>query len=191
MYVVIGMLGATPAVAGAAQIFQNESVQYRDTQGIPPGHLPPAGLCRVWYDGVPPGRQPRATDCRTASQVASRDRNARVIYGDSGGWGADPRAVPRGSRSPNVYSYPGTDRRDPYSYNNPASDFGYRDGYEKGLNDVRKHDRYDPGRHGWYKSADRGYDRQFGSKDRYKDRYREAFISGYSQGYRQSRGGRW
>ncbi len=25
--------------------------------GIPPGHLPPVGLCRVWMPGEPPGKQ--------------------------------------------------------------------------------------------------------------------------------------
>ena len=53
------------------------------TQGIPAGHLPRPGECRVWYDGVPPGRQPRPTNCRDAERVASRDRDARVIYGDA------------------------------------------------------------------------------------------------------------
>src|SRR3989442_14323443 len=27
--------------------------------GIPPGHLPRPGECRVWIPGTPPGRQPR------------------------------------------------------------------------------------------------------------------------------------
>ena len=30
---------------------------------VPPGHYPPRGACRVWYEGRPPGRQPRATNC--------------------------------------------------------------------------------------------------------------------------------
>ena len=46
---------------------------------VPPGHLPPPGLCRIWIDGVPPGRQPRPTDCATAQR--HRPANARVIYG--------------------------------------------------------------------------------------------------------------
>ena len=54
----------------------------RQAQGIPPGHVPPAGQCRVWYDNVPPGRQPAPTNCDRAEQIASRDRAARVIYGD-------------------------------------------------------------------------------------------------------------
>lgn len=55
----------------------------RGTRKVPPGHLPPRGMCRVWIDGVPPGRQPAPTSCANAQ----RDRvhygaNARVIYGD-------------------------------------------------------------------------------------------------------------
>ncbi len=29
------------------------------TLGVPPGHLPKPGQCRVWIPGVPPGHQPR------------------------------------------------------------------------------------------------------------------------------------
>ncbi|HEX6898226.1 MAG TPA: hypothetical protein VF789_00865 [Thermoanaerobaculia bacterium] len=52
----------------------------RDAQGIPPGHLPPPGACRVWYNGVPPGQQPPPTDCDTARREAARG-DGRVIYG--------------------------------------------------------------------------------------------------------------
>lgn len=31
--------------------------------GIPPGHLPAPGQCRVWFPGRPPGRQPKAGHC--------------------------------------------------------------------------------------------------------------------------------
>lgn len=36
----------------------------RITLGVPPGHLPPPGQCRIWIPGRPPGRQasPRACD---------------------------------------------------------------------------------------------------------------------------------
>jgi hypothetical protein len=47
---------------------------------IPPGQLPPKGMCRVWIDGVPPGQQPPVTDCATAER--NRVANSRVIYGD-------------------------------------------------------------------------------------------------------------
>jgi hypothetical protein len=62
--------------------------------GIPPGHLPPAGLCRVWYDGLPPGRQPRPMSCREAERLARRDRYAQVIYGRD--WSRDDRYAEEG-----------------------------------------------------------------------------------------------
>ena len=48
-------------------------------QNVPPGQMPPAGLCRVWIDGVPPGRQQRATDCDAARRNAPA--NSRILYG--------------------------------------------------------------------------------------------------------------
>lgn len=51
----------------------------RNTDGVPPGQRPPAGMCRVWINGVPPGQQPGVTDCATArAQVPA---NGRVLYG--------------------------------------------------------------------------------------------------------------
>ena len=32
--------------------------------GIPPGHLPPPGQCRIWIPGRPPGHQPPPGPCR-------------------------------------------------------------------------------------------------------------------------------
>ena len=37
---------------------------------VPPGHLPNAGQCRVWFPGRPPGQQPRAGGCRGIERVA-------------------------------------------------------------------------------------------------------------------------
>ena len=48
-------------------------------QNVPPGQMPPAGLCRIWIDGVPAGRQPHSTDCATARRNAPA--NAHVLYG--------------------------------------------------------------------------------------------------------------
>ncbi len=31
--------------------------------GIPPGHLPPPGECRIWFPGRPPGHQPPPGRC--------------------------------------------------------------------------------------------------------------------------------
>ena len=34
-----------------------------ETLGVPRGHLPPPGFCRVWFPGRPPGRQPKPGAC--------------------------------------------------------------------------------------------------------------------------------
>ena len=57
-----------------------EAQQLAPSGGIPAGHKPPPGMCRIWIDGVPPGRQPAPTDCPTA--VRNRPSNGRVIWGD-------------------------------------------------------------------------------------------------------------
>jgi hypothetical protein len=113
----VGLVAASPATAAAAQIFQNEPVQYRQ------------------------------------------------------------------------YPYPDGYGRDRYSSTNVAGENGYRDGVKKGREDSRDHDRYNPNRHGWFKSADRGYNKHLGPKDWYRNEYREAFLSGYAQGYREYRRG--
>ena len=38
--------------------------------GIPPGHLPPAGQCRVWFPGRPPGHQPAPGACSELAELA-------------------------------------------------------------------------------------------------------------------------
>jgi len=84
------------AVAGTASA-QGRS-RGRDTDNIPPGHRPPAGMCRIWIDGVPPGHQPAPTDCQTA--VRNQPRNSRIIWGDN-----------TNQRERNVYN-DGNDRND-------------------------------------------------------------------------------
>ena len=37
---------------------------------VPPGHLPRAGQCRVWFPGRPPGQQPRAGSCNGIERIA-------------------------------------------------------------------------------------------------------------------------
>lgn len=151
----------------------------RDSQGIPPGQMPPDGLCRVWYDGRPPGQQPRATNCDEAERVASRNRNARVIYGSDrndrndrngrGVWRDDDRNDRRGGN---------------FGIRSEAYTRGYEDGLQKGREDARGNRDFDPVRHSWYRNANRGYDNNDGSRERYRVIYREAFEDGYQNAYR-------
>lgn len=158
------------------------------SQGIPPGQMPPPGACRVWYDNVPPGRQPAPTSCANAERVAARSRNARVIYGGNAGWNT-PRAFPRA---------PADVRRSPGQYGRRGGQSGaasvpfgngYEDGFNEGRDDARDRDRFEPERHGRFRSADRGYNDRFGwSREQYREVYREGFIAGYEDGFRNAGG---
>lgn len=50
----------------------NERVDYPSYKslGIPKGHLPPPGRCRIWQPGGPPGQQGPPMDCREAFHSA-------------------------------------------------------------------------------------------------------------------------
>jgi hypothetical protein len=165
---------------------------------VPPGQTPPSGTCRVWYNDRSPGQQPPPMSCSEAERIASRDRDARVIYGPgSRGPYSDRNQRYPDQRYPDQ-RYP--DRNDRYGndgygrggyggYGNRANTVpyqnGYRDGVEKGREDGRDRDSFDPVRHSRYRSGDRGYDRRYGSKDQYKLVYRDGFEAGYNQGYRE------
>lgn len=163
------------------------------SKNIPPGHMPRDGECRVWYDGVPPGRQPAPMNCDQAERVASRDRAARVIYGDDrrATRDRDERYRDRDERYRNrderYRDRDGRDRDDrAYGHNRVATQNGERDGYEKGREDGRDGDSYDPIRHGWYRSGDRGYNDRYGTRGDYKLAYRDGFEAGYERGYREA-----
>ena len=101
---------------------------------------------------------------RSGNRVVQRDRRGRIV---------DTGRVTDGRRTRQV-------RR-----TDPAFDSGYSDGYDKGLEDADKNRSYDPTRHGWYRSADRGYDDdEYGTKAEYKNVYRDGFRDGYEVGYR-------
>lgn len=67
------------ALVGSIGFTAPLAAQGRNGRGVPPGHVPPAGMCRIWIDGVPPGRQSPPTDCHTARRYVPR--YGRVIYG--------------------------------------------------------------------------------------------------------------
>jgi hypothetical protein len=73
-----------------------------------------------------------------------------------------------------------------WGYNStPAHANGVRDGYEKGREDARDRDPFDPRRHSWYRSGDHDYRREYGPKPQYEDLYRRGFQEGYERGYRE------
>ena len=76
------LIAATAALMTLAVIASTAEAQGRGRKAgkIPPGHMPPRGLCRVWHDGVPPGRQPPVTSCADARYQAARF-GGRVLYG--------------------------------------------------------------------------------------------------------------
>jgi opacity protein-like surface antigen len=68
---------------------------------------------------------------------------------------------------------------------------GFDDGYAQGIDASRHRNRYDPSREGWYRRAERGYDRDSRmSRDEYRDIYRRGFVQGYESGYRDGLRGR-
>jgi len=184
----LAMLGAATHAAADQQDRRDRRAIARE-QGVPPGQLPPANLCRVWYDNRPNGQQPAATYCREAELIASRARNARVIYGENVYSGYPDRY--RGDRSVDrdrdLSRVPGRNR-DPYGdrvrYTTPGFQNGYRDGLDKGREVAGDNDRFDVARHNWYRSATRGYENEYGSRSSYQTLYREGFEAGYADGYR-------
>lgn len=72
----------------------------------------------------------------------------------------------------------------PRSYEEPAFARGYAEGYQRGLEDGRRKERYDPVGSRDYREGDRGYSASYGSRDGYKTNYRAGFRQGYEDGYR-------
>ena len=77
-----------------------------------------------------------------------------------------------------------TTRQAPRGYQEPAYARGHSDGYQDGLADGRRRDRYDPADSRGYRDGDQGYVESYGSRDAYKDNYRAGFRQGYEMGYR-------
>jgi hypothetical protein len=91
------------------------------------------------------------------------------------------------SQYPTYPSGPGRPAGYPGRYASVALANGFEDGYRKGLDAAQGRNSYDPRRDKWYRQGDRGYDRRYGTRDRYKLEYREGFTAGYDRGYRDGR----
>lgn len=99
------ILGGTIAALLAASPLEAQFGRKND--GVPPGHRPPAGLCRIWIDGVPAGQQAAPTDCGTA--VRNRPANGRVLFGDENAKPGKKDFTPSRLRSSNT-DRDGTDK---------------------------------------------------------------------------------
>jgi hypothetical protein len=79
--------------------------------------------------------------------------------------------------------------RDRYGYGQNAyriaSENGYRDGLNRGAEDARDNDRYNPEGTSQYKDGKNGHRSEYGDKEAYKQAYREGFRRGYDVGFRQ------
>lgn len=70
----------------------------RRLEGVPRGHYPPPGECRIWYPNRPPGHQPPPTDCRSLVGVRL-EPGAFILHGDRAydaqyDWRAEERRHP-------------------------------------------------------------------------------------------------
>jgi hypothetical protein len=83
------LLGAALIGCSGKSIYQPERAEPAPrkstaaTLGIPPGHLPAAGQCRVWMPGKAPGKQARPRGC--ADIEASAPPGSWIVYGPVAG----------------------------------------------------------------------------------------------------------
>ena len=66
---------------------------------------------------------------------------------------------------------------------NLATQNGFQDGANHGLQDRQAGHSSRATKHHDYKEGDRGYSSSFGSKEQFKASYRQAYIQGYEKGY--------
>jgi hypothetical protein len=112
----------------------------------------------------------------------------RECYSQYGSW--DRNRYPNNGRyNPNSrYGYPGYPggAYGNRGYVGPAYQYGLSEGYEKGIEDVRDRDPYEPARHKWYREGDRHYNNRYGSREAYKNDYRIGFREGYDRAFREA-----
>lgn len=91
------------------------------------------------------------------------------IYGLSESY--DPDRVPRSDADAARYEN--------WTYQDVATDTGYRDGMQAGLGDMRNHKDFKPEKHDAYEDAKHGYRHEYGDKKLYQEQYRKGFLRGY------------
>lgn len=70
----------------------------RQLAGVPRGHYPPPGECRIWYPNRPPGHQPPPTSCHNLVGIRL-EPGAFILHGDRAydaayDWRAEERRHP-------------------------------------------------------------------------------------------------
>jgi flagellar biosynthesis/type III secretory pathway protein FliH len=114
-------------------------------------------------------------------------QGGRGGYGGGYGGGYDGPPYGRGRGRGPGYGYGYPDQGYVIGSNRRAYEQGFNDGYEAGLDDGTDGRRFDPISEGRYRSGDRGYEREYGSREAYKIDYRNAFRQGYEAGYNDGR----
>ncbi|MGH7674898.1 MAG: hypothetical protein ACREMV_06455 [Gemmatimonadales bacterium] len=80
---------APPATPQAVPQARPGSPSTASTIGVPPGHLPAVGYCRVWIPGTPPGRQPGQKSRRCQGIGAEAPAGSWILHRPS----TDPKLL--------------------------------------------------------------------------------------------------
>ena len=88
----------TGGILGRVILPRTGTASPRQLAGVPKGHYPPPGSCRVWYPNRPPGHQPPPTNCDNL-HGARLERGAFILHGDRAydadyDWRAEERRRP-------------------------------------------------------------------------------------------------
>ena len=149
------------------------------------------GYRRGYENGAADARSRRPFDFRREREYRDADRGYDRRYGSrddyrrvfrngfEAGYGDGYRRAPAnwgvgyGRYSPSSW----------WQFSRVAFNYGFNDGYERGMKAARDRKRFDPYREGWYRDGDRHYDSDYGPRDQYRPAYRDGFVRGYEQGY--------
>ncbi len=72
-----------------------------------------------------------------------------------------------------------------YDSGRVAYDNGFREGLKQGEKDGKKRDQFRYEDEKTFQRADKGYQREYGSFDRYRQSFRTGYSAGYSEGYQR------
>lgn len=73
--------GSVGGILGRVVLPRPGTAGPRELAGVPKGHYPPPGECRIWYPNRPPGHQPPPTSCDRLAGVRL-EPGAFILHGD-------------------------------------------------------------------------------------------------------------